>query len=87
MPWQPPIRLLARGTQPTRIAGFFVPLYTLVILSVSLYPYLGWRWPNHPVFAFLGYSTPYYGAPVDDVLNILAYVPLGAGLLLSLSSR
>ena len=87
MPWQPPIRLLARGTQPTRIAGFFVPLYSLVILSVSLYPYLGWRWPNHPVFAFLGYSNPYYGSPVDDVLNILAYVPLGAGLLLGLRQR
>lgn len=55
MPWQPPIRLLARGTQQTRIAGFFVPLYALVILSVSLYPYLGWRWPTHPVFEFLAY--------------------------------
>jgi|JI9StandDraft_2_1071091.scaffolds.fasta_scaffold17413_4 VanZ family protein len=87
MTWQPPIRLLARGTQPTRIAGFFVPLYSLVILSVSLYPYLGWRWPNHPVFAFLGYADPYYGSPVDDVLNILAYVPLGASLVLSLRQR
>lgn len=87
MPWQPPIRLLARGTQQTRIAGFFVPLYALVILSVSLYPYQGWRWPTHPVFEFLGYATPYYASPVDDILNVLAYIPLGASLLLGLRQR
>lgn len=84
MTWQPPIRLLARGMQQTRIARHFVPLFALVILSVSLYPFTGWRWPNQPIFAFLGYNVPYYKAPVDDILNVLAYVPLGAGLLLSL---
>ena len=87
MTLQPPIRLLARGMQQTRIAGHFVPLYALVILSVSLYPFSGWRWPNQPVWAFLGYTLPYYKTPLDDTLNILAYVPLGASLLLSLRQR
>ena len=44
----------------------------LVILSVSLYPYLGWRWPITR-FCLSRLQQPYYGSPVDDVLNILAY--------------
>ncbi|WP_171013696.1 VanZ family protein [Chitinivorax sp. B] len=80
MPWQTPIALLAREAPRSYLSRHFSWIYALIILLVSLYPFSAWRWPSTPLWAFLGYPTPYYQSRIDDILNVLAYVPLGGAL-------
>ena len=61
-------------------ASFFVPLYTLLIVGVSLYPFSGWQAAHDRFGAFLFYPWPQYFTPFDLAINIAAYLPLGAGL-------
>ncbi|GGP23475.1 VanZ family protein [Silvimonas iriomotensis] len=80
----PPISFLARRNAPTRVASYFFWCYLLVVLLVSFYPFAGWRFTGEPVFAFYTYPLPYYFTFFDNLINVLAYVPLGlsAGLAL-----
>ncbi|WP_051304614.1 VanZ family protein [Chitinilyticum litopenaei] len=83
----PPISYLARRMVPTRMAPAFALAYVLVLLIVSLYPFTGWRFTGEPVFAFYSYPLPYYFTVFDNAVNVLAYLPLGAALLLSWRPR
>lgn len=52
-------------------------VWCLVLISLSLYPFEGWRWPNLPPWEFLTQPLPRYRTPFDLWTNLLAYVPLG----------
>jgi VanZ family protein len=82
MPNLPPIRYLARQAEPTRISPFFVAVSLLVVLILSLFPFSNWRFTGEPVFAFFSYPLPYYATIFDNTVNVLAYIPLGLGLVL-----
>ncbi|QLG89622.1 VanZ family protein [Chitinibacter bivalviorum] len=83
----PPIRYLARQAEPTRISPFFVAVSLLVILILSLFPFSDWRFTGEPVFAFFSYPLPYYATIFDNTVNVLAYIPLGLGLMLMFKHR
>lgn len=87
MPWQTPISLLGRDLPRSYLSRHFAWLYLLVIVTVSLYPFSGWSWPPIPILAYLWFPAPYYQARVDDVLNVLAYIPFGAALWGPLRAR
>lgn len=80
----PPISYLARRITPTRMAPAFTLAYVLVLLIVSFYPFTDWHYSGQPVFAFYTFPLPYYFTLFDNAINVLAYVPLGAGLALCL---
>ena len=73
----PPIAYLARDAAPSRVSRVFLVCYVLMVLVVSLYPFSGWRFTGEPVFAFYTYPLPYYFTFFDNLVNVLAYVPLG----------
>ena len=74
------ISFLARKARPTMVSPFFFAVSLLVILIVSGYPFTGWRFTGEPVLAFYTYPMPYYFTLFDNVINILAYIPLGLSL-------
>lgn len=76
------VSFLARPARQTRVARYFLACYLLVILIVSFYPFGGWRHTGAPVFAFFTYPLPHYATFVENLVNILAYVPLGMCLTL-----
>ena len=53
-------------------------------MYASLLPFEGWRAPPPEVFGFLGAPWPRYVTAGDVMLNIVAYLPLGAMLFTSL---
>lgn len=64
--------------------------YTLLIVHLSLYPYGGWR--DLGVGAWEYWITPWIPPQqrfltVDAALNVLAYIPLGSLMLVSLPHR
>jgi VanZ family protein len=67
-----------------RLAGFVALAYTLVIVYASLQPFAGWRAPPAEVFGFLGAPWPRYVTAGDVLLNVVAYLPLGAMLFAAL---
>ncbi|WP_373974326.1 VanZ family protein [Chitinibacter sp. SCUT-21] len=83
----PPIRYLARQAEPTRISPFLVAVALLVIFIVSLFPFSNWRYTGEPVFAFYSYPLPYYATIFDNVINVLAYIPLGLGFVFLFRQR
>lgn len=56
-------------------------------MYASLLPFEGWRAPPPEVLGFLGAPWPRYVTAGDVVLNIVAYLPLGAMLFASLRAR
>ncbi len=58
--------------------------YTLVIVYASLQPFTGWRMPPDEVLGFLGAPWPRYVTAGDVMLNVIAYLPLGALLFVAL---
>ena len=83
----PPISFLASAHVPTRVARYFFWCYLLVVLIVSFYPFADWRYTGEPVFAFYTYPLPYYFTFFDNLVNVLAYIPLGIGAALMLQRR
>jgi VanZ family protein len=65
------------------LAGFVALAYTLVIVFASLQPFSGWRAPSAEVLGFLA-AWPRYITAGDVILNIAAYLPLGAMLFAAL---
>lgn len=58
--------------------------YVVVISYASLYPLTGWRNVGVPLLAFLSAAWPRYWTVFDLSINVVAYVPLGFLLALSL---
>lgn len=79
-----PISYLASRSTPTRVPRYVFFCCVLVILVVSLYPFSGWRFTGEPVWAFYTYPLPYYFTIFDNTVNVLAYLPLGFSLAISL---
>ena len=71
----------------SRLAAFVALAYTLVIVYASLQPFIGWRMPPPTLFDFLTAALPRYITATDIALNVVAYVPFGAMLLIGLRSR
>jgi VanZ family protein len=70
-----------------KLAGIVALAYTLVIVYASLQPFAGWRMPPEEVLGFLGAPWPRYVTLGDVLLNVVAYLPLGAMLFLALRRR
>jgi VanZ family protein len=67
-----------------KLAGFVTLAYTLVIVYASLQPFAGWRMPPAEVLGFLTAPWPRYITATDIILNVAAYLPLGAMLFFTL---
>ncbi|MEJ2792497.1 VanZ family protein [Iodobacter sp. LRB] len=78
------ISYLARRITPTRVPRYIAFCSALVILVVSLYPFSGWRFTGEPIWAFYAYPLPYYFTFFDNTINVLAYLPLGFSMAISL---
>lgn len=72
------------GSGKPGLARFLALAYTLVIVYASLQPFAGWRAPAEEVFRFLGAPWPRYVTAGDVMLNVIAYLPLGAMLFAAL---
>lgn len=59
------------------LSRYFALSYSAAILLVSLYPWTGWHMTGIPVFDFYTYPLPYYYTFFDNILNLIAYIPLG----------
>lgn len=71
----------------SRLAVYLVLAYTLVIVYASLQPLSGWRMPPDALFGFLTAPWPRYVTAGDIILNVAAYLPLGAVLAVALRPR
>lgn len=61
-----------------RLARYFLWVWALLIIYVSLQPFSGWRWPlKVNAWGFLWAAKPRYITWFDLTINYLAYVPLG----------
>ena len=69
-----------------KLACFVALAYILVIVYASLQPLQGWRAPPEEVLGFLKAPWPRYITAGDVMLNIVAYLPLGAILFTALRS-
>lgn len=70
-----------------RLAACVALAYTLVIVYASVQPFGGWRMPAAEAFAFLSAPLPRFITASDIVLNVVAYLPLGALLTVALRTR
>ncbi|MFM1860392.1 MAG: VanZ family protein [Burkholderiaceae bacterium] len=72
-------RLKSQSAQEDRrfVLRILAGVWCLVLMSLSLYPFEGWRWPNPAPWEFLIQPLPRYRTPFDLWTNLLAYVPLG----------
>ena len=70
-----------------RFAIFVALAYTVVIVYASLQPFEGWRAPPPEMYGFLRAPWPRYVTAGDIMLNVVAYLPLGAMLYASLRPR
>ena len=51
-----------------------------IILAASFAPFSGWRWPLVSILEFVTYPLPHYVSFLDNLLNVLIYVPYAAVL-------
>lgn len=72
------------GSGGFRLARIVALAYTLVIVYASLQPFTGWRPPPVEVLGFLSAPWPRYVTAGDVMLNVAAYLPLGATLFAAL---
>jgi len=61
--------------------------YPLLVAYASLYPFSGWRAPVEDATAFVLADWPFYLTLSDITLNVLAYLPLGLLLTLTMMGR
>lgn len=66
---------------------FLLAAYSFLVVEVSLYPFVAWRWPAGSLFGFLVESWPRYLWFWEIPLNIAGYLPLGFLLAFSLRPR
>lgn len=51
--------------------------YAVLVIYACLHPFAGWKASGLPLFDFLVAPWPKYFQPIDLVLNMLGYLPLG----------
>ena len=78
---------MAINSGRSRLAAYVALAYTLVIVYASLQPFDGWRMPPAALFDFLLAPWPRYITSGDIVLNVAAYLPFGAMLVVALRPR
>lgn len=71
----------------SRLAAYVALAYTLVIVYASLQPLTPWRMPPAAVLGFLIAPWPRYITVSDTLLNVAAYLPLGAMIVVALRPR
>ncbi len=86
-PYRPDTAVEPAGRSAQAHLRAFTAFYALLIVHLSLYPYSNWR--DLGVGAWEYWFTPWIPPqqrflPVDAAMNVLAYVPLGSLLLVSL---
>ncbi len=74
-----------RTGPPLRLIRHLASAYVLLIVYASLHPFSGWRDPGVSPFDFLVTHWPHYWTGFDIAVNVLAYLPLG--FLIALSIR
>lgn len=70
--------------RPTRLPLHLALAYLVLIVYASLYPFAKWRDLGLSPLAFLDAAWPRYWTAFDLMVNVLAYLPLGFLLTLSL---
>ena len=73
-----------RQPPATALPRYLCIAYVLLVTYASLHPFSGWRDPGLPVLTFLQAPWPRYWTVFDLVVNVLAYLPLGFLLTLTL---
>lgn len=70
--------------RPSPLARYLAIAYGLIVIYASLHPLSGWRDQGLSPFAFLAAPLPPYITAFDVAANLLAYLPLGALVVLAL---
>lgn len=70
--------------RPSPLARYLFAAYVLLVAYASLHPLVGWRDLGLSPFAFVAAPWPRYFTTFDVVVNVLAYVPVGAFAVLAL---
>ena len=73
-----------RPPPATALPRYLCIAYTILITYASLHPFSGWRDPGLPLLTFLDAPWPRYWTVFDLAVNVLAYLPLGFLLTLTL---
>lgn len=74
----------AHAPARSRLPHYLALAYTGLIVYASLHPFAGWRDLGLSPFAFLDAGWPRYWTAFDLTINVLAYLPLGFLLTLTL---
>jgi VanZ family protein len=73
------------GPRQAALARYLTLSYVVLVLYASLHPFSGWRDLGLSPFAFLDAAWPRYWTVFDLSINVLAYLPLGFLLALTLA--
>ena len=78
---------VTRSPAVSPLPRYLALAYVGLVVYASLHPFAGWRDPGISPFTFLDAGWPRWWTGFDLTVNVLAYVPLGYLLALSLSRR
>lgn len=81
------MRPLPATSPSTRLGRYLIAGYILLIMYASLTPFSGWREQGLSFFDVLAAPLGQAYTPFDTVANLLAYIPFGLLLALSLHTR
>jgi len=70
----------------SRLVGYLAVTYLVLVIYTSLHPFSQWHAPAEEVRVFLTAPWPVYFTWTDLILNVLAYLPVGALLTLVMMS-
>ena len=86
MPARPsPETVHRQASEQATLARYLALAYTVLVVYASLHPFSGWRDLGLSPFAFLDAAWPRYWTVFDLSINVLAYIPLGFLLALTLA--
>jgi VanZ family protein len=75
------------GASASTFARVGLPIYTLLILYASWYPFTGWHDNGLHPLAYLFEPFPHYWTVFDVATNIIGYLPFGLLVVLALHPR
>ncbi|MGH8677277.1 MAG: VanZ family protein [Burkholderiales bacterium] len=77
----------APSARKSKLVLYLAVAYLVLVAYASLYPFSDWRVPSQEVRAFLTAPWPHYLTWADVALNVLAYMPIGLLVALTLLPR